>query len=83
MKFVADMKNLGPKSASWLSAVDICLEDDLISIGPVDAYLLVKARYPEANLNLLWALYGAVNDREWNRISDEEKEDLKEQLRNP
>ena len=50
------MKNLGPVSALWLREAGVVTVADLHRLGPVVAYRLVKARRPQASLNLLWAL---------------------------
>lgn len=73
--------SLGPKSSHWLAEVDLHTLDDVRAIGPVAAYARVKAAYPrEVSLNLLWALYGALNGMPWHALDAETKNRLKRDL---
>jgi GNAT superfamily N-acetyltransferase len=52
----------------------------LFDLGVVEAYIRVKAAYPErVSLNLLYALQGALMDLPWNEIQPEIKHKLEEQ----
>lgn len=62
------LRNLGPKSVQMLREAGIGLED-LKRVGPVRAYLKVKAIWPGASLNLLWALEGAICDEPWQEVA--------------
>lgn len=71
------LRNLGPKSAQWLRAVGIQTPADLEQSGPCLAYRRVRQQFPQASLNLLWALAGAVQDRDERDLSDAEKLQLR------
>jgi len=75
------VKNIGPVSGQWLAAVGIHTLDDLRSVGVLNAYNLVKAHGYNANLNLLWALQGALLDVHWTRIPARIKQELLERLK--
>ncbi|MDH4149591.1 MAG: TfoX/Sxy family protein [Betaproteobacteria bacterium] len=62
------MRNIGPVSAQWLAAVGIHTVDGLHALGAINAYALVRAHGYNANLNLLWALQGALTDVHSTRI---------------
>jgi len=49
---IGELKNLGPTSASWLEAVGIETKTDLLSIGTVNVYRMVKQAGFQASLNL-------------------------------
>ena len=72
----SQLKNLGPVSARWLASVGIRRRADLIRIGPVEAYLKVKAAGHRPSLNLLWALAGAERGLRWNKLSEEDRHRL-------
>ncbi len=72
--------NLGPISAKWLAEIGIHTRAELVEMGAVEAYCLVKARQPRASLNLLYALYGAVHNISWNMIPPETKAALQEEV---
>lgn len=70
------LKNVGPVSRDWLSSVGIKKRADLIRMGPVQAFLRVKAAGHKPTLNLLWALAGAERGLPWNRLSTEDRQQL-------
>jgi len=70
------LKNLGPVSTRWLATVGIRRRADLIRLGPVEAYLRVKAAGHKPSLNLLWALAGAERGLRWNKLSQEDRHQL-------
>ena len=70
------MRNLGPKSTSWLQAVGVSDLDTLREVGAVETYLRVKRAGFNSSLNLLWALAGALCDCPWNHLPEGEREAL-------
>ena len=73
-KPVAALRNLGPKSAMMLAEAGLRTVGELEQLGPVKAYLRVKALRPKsASLNLLWALAAGLEDRDWRDLSAAEK----------
>jgi TfoX-like protein len=75
---------MGPKSSEWLASVGIHTLDDVVSLGVVETYKLVKAAYPEkVSLNLLYGLQAALLDLPWNELPADLKEELKRQVENP
>ena len=49
-------------------------------MGSVSAYIAVKAAGCKPSLNLLWAIEGALTDRDWKEISRDERTSLLIQL---
>jgi hypothetical protein len=70
------LKNLGPVSSGWLASVGIHRRADLIRLGPVQAFLRVKAAGHKPSLNLLWALAGAERGLRWNKLSPQDRHQL-------
>lgn len=68
--------NLGPVSSRWLAEVGIHRRADLIRLGPVEAYLKVKAAGHKPSLNLLWALAGAERGLRWSKLSEADRHQL-------
>jgi DNA transformation protein len=77
---LADMRNLGEKSAAQLAAVGICTEEDLRNGNLLAIYLDLKSTFPQTNLVFLWALWGTLNDCDYRNIPPEVKEKLKAEL---
>ena len=67
---IAALLNLGPTSARWVVAAGITSRAALERLGPVRAYLKIKAQQPRASLNLLWALAGALEGRHFADLPD-------------
>lgn len=78
---IGGLRNIGPRSAAWLVEVGVVTEKDLRRIGPVAAYVKVKAAQPQAvGLNLLWSLQAALLDIRWTELPDAAKDALKREL---
>lgn len=67
------IRNVGPKSAAWLRQVGVRTQDDLVRLGPVDAFMKVKRAGFRPSLNLLYALAGAIENCHWADLPDERK----------
>lgn len=50
----------------------------LLQIGSKNAFIRLKIHYPEVCLVHLYTLQGAVDDIEYNRLSENTKHELKE-----
>ncbi|MCB9461259.1 MAG: TfoX/Sxy family protein [Anaerolineaceae bacterium] len=70
------IKNIGPKSESWLNDIGIFTVDDVEVIGVVEVYRRLKLSRPNISLVMLYALQGAVMDMHWQEIPDDVREDL-------
>ena len=67
------IRNVGPKSAAWLRQVGVRTQDDLVRIGPVEAFMKVKRAGFRPSLNLLYALAGAIENCHWADLPDDRK----------
>jgi DNA transformation protein and related proteins len=65
----ADLPNLGPKSLAFLRKAGITSTSELASLGSVAAYAMEKRVEPNASLNLLWALEGALTGLHWREVA--------------
>lgn len=70
------LRNIGERSAAWLRDIGVEEADALRALGAPAAYRMVKSIHPQVNFVFLYALEGAIQDRHWNSLSDEEKERL-------
>ncbi|MGA9332818.1 MAG: TfoX/Sxy family protein [Rudaea sp.] len=70
------IRNVGPKSAAWLRQVGVRTQEDLVQLGPVEAFMKVKRAGFRPSLNLLYSLEGAIADCHWTDLSDERKAEL-------
>lgn len=78
MKKTMNLKNVGARTEPWLRAVGVNGYDDLNRIGSVEAYLRLKALYPnKINLLALYAMEAALWNIHWLELPPEIKEQLK------
>ena len=77
---VARLRNLGGRSAALLHGIGVHTRTDLEGIGALGAYQRLLEGGVKPSLSLLYALHGAITDRDWNALPQTEKEHLKRQL---
>ena len=68
---LADLRSLGKISQERLIEVGVGTPDELIEIGPVEAYLRLKERYPKTTFSWLYALQCAVLDLPYELMTKE------------
>lgn len=72
------MRNLGPASARLLAEIGIRDERSLRALGAAEAFRRLRFESPAPpSLNLLWAMQGAIDGRDWRSLTAEEKARLK------
>jgi DNA transformation protein and related proteins len=69
-------QGLGPKSREQLAAVGICTPDELSASDAFEVYARVKARWPGASRNLVYALLAAQEGRDWRDIARERRTEV-------
>ena len=74
------LRNLGPASLKMVETAGIISEQQLREFGSVAAYRAIQQAGCQPSLNLLWALEGALSDRDWRQIAKEERTALILQL---
>lgn len=72
----ADLPNLGPKSREMLKRAGFAGVQSLREAGSVVAYVRTRAIWPQASLNLLWALEGALSGRSWQEVAQTDRATL-------
>ena len=71
------MKNIGTELNKKLTSVGISSAEELASVGSKEAFLRLKATYPEVCLVHLYTLQGAIENLDFNMLSPDTKDDLK------
>ncbi len=77
---VKELKNFGPKSASWLQSVGILTLGDLTKWDKYVLYFVLKDEGYPVSRNFLYAVYGAINNCDWRSVPDKVKKDIQTQL---
>lgn len=71
------MLNIGKEMANKLKSVEINTAEELIEIGSKEAFFRLKTRYPQVCLVHLYTLEGAIQNIEFNCLSETTKANLK------
>ncbi|HEX2117259.1 MAG TPA: TfoX/Sxy family DNA transformation protein [Alphaproteobacteria bacterium] len=77
---IAALKNLGPTTARDLAEVGVATFAQLREVGPVDAWhRLNELRPKQYSLVGLYALAGALLDKEWKELPPEYRTQLRDE----
>jgi DNA transformation protein len=71
MAELTSMRNIGKEIEKKLKSVGICSTEELKRAGSKEAFLHLKTRHPNVCLVNLYTLQGAIDDIEYNRLSEE------------
>lgn len=77
MTKLTSMVNIGREMEKKLLFVGIDSPEKLEEVGARQAFLQLKAAYPQVCLVHLYALEGAIQKIDFNRLSPEKKKELK------
>lgn len=77
MAKLESMMNIGKEMKIKLMSVGIYSAEDLVKTGSKEAFYLLKERYPNICLVHLYTLQGAIDNIEYNQLSNKIKCDLK------
>lgn len=78
MTELTSMMNIGKEMEKKLISVGIDSSEKLIEAGAKNAFLKLKTKYPDVCLVHLYALEGAIRNRAFNSLSEDQKKELKE-----
>lgn len=73
MSAAGPLRGLGPASRARLASLGVHDLAQLRAQEPYALYARIKARWPAASMNLLYALIGAQEDRDWREIARERR----------
>jgi hypothetical protein len=76
---VQRLRNIGARSAALLESIGVKTRGDLVNLGALETYRQLLERGTKPSMSLLYALHGAITDREWNKLSEKEKAYLLEE----
>lgn len=70
------LRNIGPKTATWLRMVGVHSAKDLAALGAVQTYVKVRRAGFKPGINLLYMLEGALTDCHWQQIPEHRRAEL-------
>lgn len=77
MQELDSMMNIGKEMKMKLFSIGIRSPKDLIRLGSKKVFAQLKEQYPNVCLVHLYVIQGAIDNVEYNQLSDETKLDLK------
>lgn len=77
MTKLVDMKNIGAALAQRIQEAGINSAEELAAMDVKLTFLKVMEVYPDACINHLYAIAGAIEGIRWHNLSDDTKADLK------
>lgn len=78
MRSLDNMLNIGKEMKTKLSSIGVVSAEDLIRLGSKEVFYQLKQQYPNVCLVHLYALQGAIDNIDYDKLSDEVKLDLKQ-----
>ena len=78
---LADLPNLGEKTARWLQSAGISNEHELRQLGTIEACRKLLLNGQNVNLLAAYAIAGAIHNHHWNRLPDELKQETRQSFR--
>ena len=77
---IEKLRNLGKHSQAMLAAAGIKTEGQLRAKGAAAAFVAVKCAGCAPSLNLLWAMEGALSNRDWKDVAKNDRLSLLTQV---
>jgi DNA transformation protein len=56
-----------------LEAIGIRTHEELVARGAIETFIALRRSGQPATLNMLWALEGALTDRDWRQVARADK----------
>ena len=78
METLESMLNIGKEMKAKLYSIGVQSPQDLIRLGRKEVFVQLKERYPNVCLVHLYVLEGAILNIDYDKLSDEVKQDLKQ-----
>lgn len=78
MSELTSMINIGQEMTRKLTSIGIDSPEKLVETGSKQAFIKLKQAYPSVCLVHLYTLEGAIENVEFNALSDDMKKELKE-----
>jgi len=66
-------RNFGPKSMEMLARAGIKNDQQLMELGTIQTFLALKRAGFNPSLNFLWAIEGALSERDWKVVAREDR----------
>ena len=76
MSELSTLPNIGKSIEEKLNAAEIFSAGQLKELGSKDAFIRIRLKDPDACINMLCAIEGAIEGVRWHHLTDEKKAEL-------
>lgn len=73
---IRDLKGLGPKSEEMLGLIGVHSVDEFMQADVFELYRQLGEVMPNRSLNALYAMIGAQENKHWQEIAKERREEI-------
>ncbi|HCA81609.1 MAG TPA: competence protein TfoX [Bacteroidetes bacterium] len=73
---LSDLTSFEPTSRRWLNAIGIYTRSELVRLGSIHAYWLMKERGFNVTMNMVYAMEGAILGARWDELPEKLKAEL-------
>jgi hypothetical protein len=73
---LTELKSLGPTSEHWLNGIGVYTKRDLVRLGSIHAFRLMKESGFKVTLNLVYAMEGVILGVRWDELPGKLKAEL-------
>lgn len=70
---LSELRGLGPRSVAMLTQLGISSPQALRQQDPFAVFARLRAQHPRVSLNLLYALIGAIENRDWREVAQNDR----------
>jgi DNA transformation protein and related proteins len=79
---LSELSGLGPASVQLLVAAGVTTKAQLRKADLYKLYAKIKSAHPRTSINLLYALLGAVDDKDWRTVAKDRRTEVLMRLEN-
>ena len=72
-----NLTNFGSISQQWLNAIGVYTKSDLVRLGSIHAYWLMKEHGFNVTMNIIYAMEGAILNMRWDELPEKLKAELR------
>ena len=73
---LSELTHFGPTSQQWLNAIGVYTKAELVRLGSIHAYWLMKERGFNVTMNMVYAMEGAILGMRWDELPEKLKAEL-------
>lgn len=77
---LSDLTSFGPTSQQWLNAIGVYTKAELVLLGSIHAYWLMKERGFSVSMDSVYEMEGAILGMRWDQLPEKLKAELQKAI---